>query len=174
MVGYFCLSACCPLNFIYCLHCCCCLESFLIQLQRYLLSIYLTICDMVYIIFSGPPSLCASNLDKYTVRRRIKLALTWSIVLSSSSWWQWFGIYLNSSHLLCAAVGIRNRCRSIVNQIVATKLKHRGPAQLHVDVPLESYCMAALFSPRITFTVMLSGSESGRNVKVSTKKKMTK
>lgn len=66
---------------------------------------------------------------------------------------------LYTSHLLCAAVCIRNRCMSIVNQIVATKLKHRGPPQLHVDGALESYCMAALFSPRITFTVMLSGSE---------------
>lgn len=67
-----------------------------------------------------------------------------------------------ASHLLCPTARIRNRCMSIVNQIVATKLKHRGPAQLHVDIPLESYCMAALFSPRITFTVILSGSENER------------
>lgn len=80
-----------------------------------------------------------------------------------------------NSHLLGAAMAcIRNRCKSIVNQIVATKLKHRDPGQLHVDVPLESYCMAALFSPRITFTVMLSGSENVRQTSTRKRGKIKK
>ena len=67
-----------------------------------------------------------------------------------------------ASHLPSAVEQIRNRCTSSATQTVATKLKQRGPAhRLHVDVPLESYCMAALFSPGITFTVMLSGSAEG-------------
>ena len=67
-----------------------------------------------------------------------------------------------ASHLRSAVEQIRNRCTSSATQTVATKLKQRGPAhRLHVDVPLESYCMAALFSPGITFTVMLSGSAEG-------------